>query len=68
MKRPRLDSDPARLATIQTAILATLEMAVCMRSWLRKIVHSQSPVLLTDEEKVKLLEHVRLYRDIYGRR
>jgi Lipocalin-like domain len=65
MKRPQLDSDQDRLATIQMAILATLEMAGCMRSLLRKIVRSPEPVLLTDEEKVKLLESMSAYAGTY---
>jgi hypothetical protein len=47
------------------AILATLEMAGCMRSLLRKIVRKSEPVLLTDEEKVKLLESMSAYAGTY---
>jgi hypothetical protein len=65
MKRPQLDSDQDRYATIQMAILATLEMAGCMRSLLRKIVRKSEPVLLTDEEKVKLLESMSAYAGTY---
>jgi hypothetical protein len=47
MKRPRLDSNPARLATIQ------------------KHRPESDPGLLTDEEKVKLLESMSAYAGTY---
>ena len=63
MKRPRLDSDPARLATIQMAILATLEMVYAIL--LAEDRPKSDPVLLTDEEKEKLLESMSAYAGTY---
>jgi hypothetical protein len=65
MRHSRLESDPARLATIQMAISATLETGRMYAILVAQDRPKSDAVLLTDEEKVKLLESMSAYAGTY---